>query len=430
MLRVRAHVFSRHFILSAAAFMAIGLLTSCSSKKENTSPPNTETEVQSQAFKENTQTAGRTSEEQEQKQDRALREEQLSAATKLIETFPGNDNVTYLIGLIYNEQGNSSEAIKYWEECLEINKERHDTLNSLGHALLLREEYERAAELLSKALSLNPKFYEARYNLADTFMHKGKPEEVIATLGKDLSPNPGAYQLLGQAHQQLGDFENAKKYYLLSVKLEEDFSKAYYGLIATCINLGEREEAKKYRDKFSELKNKEHEEGRDWRKDFNPLEITRKSVSHTHTDIARLYQMENRLEKAIELFNRALILDPENEQCLAHLGTYWTNKRKPEEALRYFEKLIQLKPEKGLYYFHAGMLNAKLQRSPSAEKMYRKAIELGPRQAAGYGALAILLAKTKETLPEALSLIQQAIDLDPGNRNYRTIHRNLINTRK
>ena len=88
MLRVRAHVFSRHFILSAAAFMAIGLLTSCSSKKENTSPPNRETEVQSQAFKEDTQTAGRTSEEQEQKQDRALREEQLSAATKLIETFP------------------------------------------------------------------------------------------------------------------------------------------------------------------------------------------------------------------------------------------------------------------------------------------------------------------------------------------------------
>src|SRR5437867_4420169 len=92
----------------------------------------------------------------EPESERALRAEQLQAAEKLLAEFPNNDDVVYLAGLVRNEQGDSDAAMKLWARSLELDATRADANESLGYALLLRDDYEQAVAYLRRALEIDP----------------------------------------------------------------------------------------------------------------------------------------------------------------------------------------------------------------------------------------------------------------------------------
>jgi hypothetical protein len=52
--------------------------------------------------------------------------------------------------------------------------------------------------------------------------------------------------------------------------------------------------------------------GRQARTDFNPLAITRRSLAQTHTEIARAYAAQGQLQKAEQLFQLLMLVDPRN----------------------------------------------------------------------------------------------------------------------
>src|SRR5207249_2724072 len=98
--------------------------------------------------------------------ERALRAEQLQAAEKLLAEFPSNDDVVYLAGLVRNEQGDSDTAMKLWARSLELSAARADANESLGYALLLRDDYQQAEAYLRRALEIDPTLHSARLRLA------------------------------------------------------------------------------------------------------------------------------------------------------------------------------------------------------------------------------------------------------------------------
>src|SRR5690349_8083690 len=59
-------------------------------------------------------------------QERALRAEQLQAAEKLAGLFPDNDDATYLLGLVHEEQGDRDAAMRHWERSLQLDASRAD----------------------------------------------------------------------------------------------------------------------------------------------------------------------------------------------------------------------------------------------------------------------------------------------------------------
>jgi len=61
-----------------------------------------------------------------------------------------------------------------------------------------------------------------------------------------------------------------------------------------------------------------------------------------------------------------------------------------------------------------------------AENSLRKAIELNPRFAPAYDSLAVLYGRRHDKLDEAHMLALQAIQLDPGNVNYRLNTANIL----
>ena len=82
--------------------------------------------------------------------------EALESLMQAIKLDPNNSNVLHQLGAIMNEQ-NSSECIKFYEKCLEINNRSYLTYNGLGNFYLKTNQFEKADNYYTKAIEIDPK---------------------------------------------------------------------------------------------------------------------------------------------------------------------------------------------------------------------------------------------------------------------------------
>jgi len=82
--------------------------------------------------------------------------ESIEYLQKAIQIDPNNSTAFHLLGTIQNAQ-NSSDCIKNYEKCLEINNKSYLTFNGLGNFYLKTNEFEKAENSYTKAIEINPK---------------------------------------------------------------------------------------------------------------------------------------------------------------------------------------------------------------------------------------------------------------------------------
>ncbi len=82
--------------------------------------------------------------------------ETLESLKQAIELYPNNSTALHLLGSVMNEQ-NSSECVKFYEKCLELNNRSYLTYNGLGNFYLKTNQFEKAESYYSKAIEIDPK---------------------------------------------------------------------------------------------------------------------------------------------------------------------------------------------------------------------------------------------------------------------------------
>ncbi len=82
--------------------------------------------------------------------------ESLESLKQAIELQQNNPTVLHLLGSLMNEQ-NSTECVKYYEKCLEINNRSYLTYNGLGNFYLKLNQFEKAENYYTKAITIDPK---------------------------------------------------------------------------------------------------------------------------------------------------------------------------------------------------------------------------------------------------------------------------------
>jgi tetratricopeptide (TPR) repeat protein len=351
-------------------------------------------------------------------QERALRAEQLRTVEQLVAAFPQSDDAVYLLGLAHNEQGDTAAAMKFWQKSLELDPSRADANDSLGNALLLRDEYEKAEEYFRKALAIDPGLATANARLASTLIHQGRMREAASILEKSGSLNAEGHRLLGEAYQQSGEFEKAKASYMKAVALNSDLTEAYYGLSRVLNRLGEREQADKYFQTFSVLRERADEKGRQVRANYDTLAITQKSVAQTHTDVARVYVKEGRVREAEALWLKAAELDPKNSLCRLQLAVIYQQTGRHREALKYYEEIAKADPNDPLVQLNMGRVWMKLNDTEQAEQAFTQALRLAPNQPESHSSLAELYLQNRMKLAEAVALAETAVKLAPEAKYY------------
>ena len=84
-----------------------------------------------------------------------------------------DQDVLDTLALVCYAMGDMTEAFYYTEEALSINPKNSHTWNNLGVLYFSQEKYEDAAEAFEQAVSLFPNYYDALYNLRDTYEELG-----------------------------------------------------------------------------------------------------------------------------------------------------------------------------------------------------------------------------------------------------------------
>jgi len=392
-------------------FVALGVMKRSQSLSRNAAVP----------VKTGTQSSAAESTTSDSEKDRALRSEQLQAAEQLLAQSPANDDVVYLAGLVHNDQGDSEQAMRLWARSIELDATRADANESLGYALLLRDDYKGAAKYFRRALELDTNSHSARFRLASALSQDGRLEETVAVLEQARQLSPEAHRLMAEAAQQLKQLERAKTNYEAAIRLKPNFTEAYYGLSQTLAQLGDAEKSKEFLEKSAALRKESEEEARRVRANFDSLAVTRKSVAQTHTDVGRIYRMLGNAQKAEELWLRAATLDPQNVLCRVQLAVLCHQSRRYREALQFYEEAVRLDPTDGLAHLNMGNVCLKLNLSERSERAFKEVIRVAPNRAEGHGALARLYLQANRNLVEAERLAATAVELEPDAQYFAVL---------
>jgi tetratricopeptide (TPR) repeat protein len=343
--------------------------------------------------------------------ERELRREQLDATQKLLTEFPTNDDVVYLAGLVYEDQGDTDQAMKLWTRSIELDATRGDANESLGQTLLLRDDYAAAEKYLRRALEIDTNSVNARFRLAKTLSQQGRLQEALVVLERIETLSAEGRRLMGEICQQLHQHERARTNYEAAIRLKADFPEAYYGLAQTFSQLGETSKSREMMEKSSALRKESDEQARHARADFDSLAVTRQSVARTHTDVGRVYMVLGQPARAEELWLRAAALDSRNVLCRLQLAVLYQQTRRDREALDYYEQAASLDPRDGLTHLNMGRVCMKLNNVDRAQAAFKEVMRLEPKRPEGYSALAQLYLQTRSNLAEAERLATVAAEL-------------------
>ena len=99
--------------------------------------------------------------------------------------------------------------------------------------------------------------------------------------------------------------------------------------------------------------------------------------------LAELFDRQQRFDEAIELYRKAIELEPESGQVHNNLGFILERTGRLADALRHYQAATEVDPGYALAYFNLADGLLAINRPAEAAETYRAGLELEPRQPAG-----------------------------------------------
>ncbi len=178
--------------------------------------------------------------------------------------------------------------------------------------------------------------------------------------------------------------------------------------------------------------------------------------------VADVYRTHGDLKEAEQHWLRAIFHDPADIAAREALVGLYKRQRRTHDAIDVLVRLQKLDPQNALYPLEAGVLYVELQEFDAAEEAFERVLAVAPHDSRGYEALSRLYLKNVRNLPKALTLarkaaamsptavncvflamaceknadlagaiaaMEQAIQREPHNRQYREMHEQLLKKR-
>jgi len=133
------------------------------------------------------------------------------------------------------------------------------------------------------------------------------------------------------------------------------------------------------------------------------------------------FSRKGRMKEAIDCFNEALRIQPEDGRVLCHLGTAYSKLGDSGRAAYFLDKSLRIRPEDPDALYNLGNIYAKAGDWDRAITNYRHALQLAPDQTDVLNNLGFALAARKQ-LSEAIATFERALKLDG---DYADAHNNL-----
>ncbi|RMF91338.1 MAG: tetratricopeptide repeat protein [Methanobacteriota archaeon] len=129
----------------------------------------------------------------------------------------------------HHNRGDYNRAIELYKKALESYGLDKKTLVLLGNAFYMEKEYEEAESAHKKALSLDPNYARAHFNLGIVYEAMGRPKEAMECYRKAIELDSGfgeAYANLGDLYKAERDLDNAIICYKKALEIDSSIENA------------------------------------------------------------------------------------------------------------------------------------------------------------------------------------------------------------
>ncbi len=355
----------------------------------------------------------------------ALKKTEMELVQAVMRDFPNNEASLKLVADFHSRHGRRAEAVKLWQQCLDMNPGQLDIYRNLGDVAIDNGEYEEAIAQFSKAIEIDPGAEGIHDKLGHALVELGRYDEAVKELEQARLVSPESVKvhfLLGQAYLRQKQYEQARVHYHKALEIAPEYENACYGLARVYAVLKQQDKAREYQDKFRSLEGQKAKQDRAisigaslYTRDLAYLQ---KAVAKTHLDAEKLYLANADVVKTEEILKAAIQIDPDNSTCYERLGTLYTMTNRLEEAVRQFQRISEIEPSNIFSYLNIGKISTKLKKFDAAEAAYAKVTTIAPQQAVGHRELARLYLMTNTKLVEAGKLALKAVNLEQSAESF------------
>ena len=274
-----------------------------------------------------------------------------------------------LLADIFIKLNKPTESLKFINRVLKIDASNKNTLEKKYKLLLYIGEESAAFDTLLLLNTSHPSINTAR-ELSNYYLKhddEEKSDEVIQTFFESDKSYSELYK--GIRHVKAGRFKLAEESYKKVLKKDNNNIDALrlLGLLA--------------------FKNKNYSIAE------NLFIRAIKIDQHFHLlwdNLAKVYRIQNKLEKSKKAFKNLIKLDPYNLEALVALGTIYVKLADYDEGIKTYQKVLSLKNNNPRVYLSMGHALKTVGRRKECADAYHKASTLYPSCGEGYWSLATL----------------------------------------
>jgi len=291
-----------------------------------------------------------------------------------------------------HQQGRLAEAAHIYREVLQQQPNHFHALHLLGIIAFQTRHTERAVELISKAIGLNPSVAAAHYDLGIALNSINRPDEALASFDKAIALKPDyveAYNNRGNALLGLKRPEDAVVSYDRAIALKGDYADAHNNRGVALKDLKRPDEALASCDKAIALKS---------------------DYAEAHNNRGNLLLDLKRFEEAVASYDNAIALKPDFAEAYNNRGTALRKLKRLEEAVASYNQAIALRPNFAEAWCGRGDVFGEFKRYDEAFAAYDKALAFKPNLAEAWLGRGNVFFELKRR-NEALTAYDKALSL-------------------
>jgi tetratricopeptide (TPR) repeat protein len=166
------------------------------------------------------------------------------------------------------------------------------------------------------------------------------------------------------------------------------------------------------------LKAQDEQRHRDGLKTLDDVADVQEGLAAVYTAAGKVYVAHGGVATAEEYLLKAAEVRPDFAESRQVLAWLYQQQGRTDEALEQLAKVEAIAPDDPAVCLNLGERYTELGEFEKAERAYRKLVEVSPHQGGGYAALARLYLQANRKIPEAKTLAQKAVELEPTAPYY------------
>jgi hypothetical protein len=338
--------------------------------------------------------------------------------------------------LAFHQQGQLLQAQAVYEELLVIEPRNAKVLHLLGVIAAQTNEFQKAADLIGKAIAIDPFNAEFHYNSGKVLQELKQPDLAIESYCKAIAARPDyaeAYANRGIALQELKQYEEAMASYDMAITCKPDFAEAFYNRGNLLCEIGKFDKAitsydnaigvnhyyaKAYTNRGNALQELKQFEAA--LASYDKAIAIKPGDADAYYNRGNAFHELNEFDRALASYDTAIALMPDYAEAYSNRGNSLQELKKFEDALSCYDNAIALKPDYAEAYYNRGRVLYELNELDKAISSYDKAIGVNPDYTDAYWnkSFALLLAGNYKSAWELYEWRWKCENLSITKRNF------------